>query len=136
VASPAEGAEGAVGLRIDAVPRSTGWLGSVEERQERARRELWGQGISIARRVERLPSGVALGSPGLLGLYRTPAHDHEDDFEVRFAHRDVEGWSIDYTAITASPSHCALDHMRAARALEIAVATTQIETKERTTDAA
>lgn len=136
VATLAEGAEGAVALRIDAIPCSVGWLGSIEERQERVRRELWGQGISMARRVERLPSGSAMGSPGLLGIYRTQARDHEDEFEVRFAHRDVGGWSIDYTAIAASPSRCALDHMRVARGLEIAVATTQIATKERTTDAA
>ena len=90
----------------------------------------------MARRVERISSGSAVGSPGLCGFYRTDARDHEDDFEVRFAHRDLLGWSVDLTTVIASPARCALDHMRAARAMEIAVATTRIEPQEHTTHAA
>ena len=84
----------------------------------------------MARRVERISAGYAQGSPGLCGFFRTTARDHEDEFEIRFAHRDLVGWSIDLTTAIASPARCALDHMRAARAMEIAVATTCIEPEE------
>ena len=136
VAHPVEGAEGAVAMRIDASPCPGGRFDSLDTRHERLRRELWVGGIAMARRVERISSGSAMGSPGLCGFYRTDARDHEDYFEIRLAHRHVEGWSVDLTALTASPARCVLDHMRAARALEIAVATTRITPKERTSHAA
>lgn len=136
VAHPFEGAEGAAVMRIDASPWPGGRFEPLETRHERVRRELWAQEISMARRVERVPSGSAIGTPGLCGFYRTDARDHEDDFEVRFAHLDLHGWSVDVTALVASPARCVLDHMRTVRAMEIAMATTQIEPKERTTHAA
>jgi hypothetical protein len=131
VAHPVEGSEGSVAMRIDASPWLGGRFDALEARHERVRRELWAQGIAMARRVERVPSGSALGSPGLCGVYRTDARDHEDDFEVRLAHRDHEGWSVDLTAVVAAPTRCVLDHMRAVRAMEIALATTCITPKER-----
>lgn len=136
IAQPFEGAEGSVALRIDASPWPHVRFEPAQARQERVRRELWNQGIAIARRVEPIPAGSATEAPGLCGFFRTLARDHEEDFEVRFAHRNLASWSIDYTAITASPDRCALDHMRAARALEIAVATTRIEPKEHVRDVA
>ena len=136
LARPVEGAEGAVAMRIDASPWFGGRFDSIETRHERVRRELWAQGISMARRVERISSGSAMGSPGLCGFCRTEARDREDDFEIRFGHRDLDGWSFDVTAIVASPTRCVLDHMRTVRALEIAVATTRLEPKEPTPHAA
>ncbi len=135
VACPIEGAEGSAVLRVDATPWPGGRPEPIETRQLRVRHELWREGISLARRVEPIGAGSAAGTPGLGGFFRTDARDHEDTFEVRFAHVDREGSSIDYTTITASPDHCALDRMRAARALEIAVATTQTP-KEHETHAA
>lgn len=130
VAFADEGAEGSAVLRVEAVPWRGGRPEPVEARQERVRRELWRQQIAAARRIERLPAGSAAGTPGLCGFFRTVARDDEDEFELRFAHRDTEGWSIDYTAIAASPGRCQLDCMRAIRAMEIAVATTEIQRKE------
>ncbi len=132
VATPIEGAEGAALIRIDATPWPGGRIEPLEARQLRVRHELWRQGISLARRVERIPAGSAAGTPGLGGFFRAPAHDHDDTFEVRFAHVDSAGSSIDYTMIAASPDRCALDRMRAARALEIAVATTRTPTDDET----
>jgi hypothetical protein len=133
---PVEGAEGAVAMRIDATPWPSGRVDPIQVRHDRVRRELWAEQIAMARRVERISAGYAEGSPGLGGFFRTDARDHEEDFEVRFAHRDVFGWSVDLTAVIASPARCALDRMRAARAMEIAVATARIEPKERTSHAA
>lgn len=133
---PVEGSEGAVAMRIDASPWIGGRIDSIEARHERVRRELWAQGIAMARRVEQCSSGSAMGSPGLCGFYRTDARDHEDDFEVRLAHRELEGWSVDVTAIVASPARCVLDHMRTVRAMEIAVATTRNTPKECSSHAA
>lgn len=65
-------------------------------------------------------------------IYRAMAHHRERELEVRFAHRDLRSWSIDYMVITEAPPRYAVDCMRAARALEIAVASTRIMPKENT----
>ena len=98
--------------------------------------ELEASGISLARQPRRIHPGSAAGTPGLVGVYAATARDRDQPFELRFGHRDVDGWSFDYTAVIASPGRCPLDRMRAIRALEIAVATTQPRPKEHTTHAA
>lgn len=129
---PVDGSERSVAMRIDATPWPPERFESAAVRQERVRHELAAQGIAMSRRVARLPSGSALGVSGLGGFYLTDARVRGDDFEVRFAHRDLESWSVDYTVIAAASSRCALDHMRAVRAMELAVATTRIVHEERT----
>ncbi|MCX4240176.1 hypothetical protein [Paraliomyxa miuraensis] len=136
VAEPIDGAQGSVGLRIEATRWPLDRPESIEVRQHRLHHELWTDGIALARQPKRISSGSALGTAGLVGIYVAHAHDREQTFELRFAHRDVNGWSFDYTAVIASPERCPLDRMRAIRALEIAVATTQIRPKEHTTHAA
>ena len=136
VASPMEGEEGSAALRIEA----TRWPGSkpeaLERRQRRLAQELWERGIALGGRFERVPAALAAGTPGLAGVFAARARDHEEDFELRVAHRDVEGWSLDYAAVIASPERCPLDRMRTLRALEIAVSTTETRPKELTPHAA
>jgi hypothetical protein len=136
VASPAEGAQGSVALRIETTRWQYDRPEPVETRQHRLHHELWNAGISLGRQPKRIAPGSAAGTPGLVGIYAATARDREQPFELRFAHRDVEGWSFDYTAVIASPECCPLDRMRAIRALEIAVATTCPRPKEHTTHAA
>ncbi|MCX4239738.1 hypothetical protein [Paraliomyxa miuraensis] len=136
VALPAEGAQGSVVLRIEATRWQYDQPEPVETRQHRLHRELWDAGISLGRQPKRIAPGSALGTPGLVGVYVATARDREQPFELRFAHRDVEGWSFDYTAVIASPERCPLDRMRAIRALEIAITTTTPRPKEHTPHAA
>lgn len=129
---PIDGAARSIVMRLDATPWPPCRFESVEARQERARRDLSSHGITTTGPVVRLPSGSASGSPGLRGIYRAMAHHRERELEVRFAHRDLRSWSIDYMVITEAPPRYAVDCMRAARALEIAVASTRIMPKENT----
>lgn len=108
----------------------------VEARQIGIRHELWMQGLTLARRIDRIPAGLAAGAAGLVGLFQASALDHEEPFEVRLAHRDCNGLSLDYTMVVASPAEHPLDTMRARRALEIMVSTTQTRPKEDATHAA
>ena len=135
VAEPAD-TQGSVGLRIEATRWQYDRAEPIETRQHRLHHELWTRGISLARQPKRIAPGSAMGTPGLVGTYVATARDREQTFELRFAHRDVDGWSFDYTAVIASPERCPLDRMRAIRALEIAIATTQIRPKEHTPHAA
>ena len=123
-------------LRVEASAWNGETLEPIEARQLRVRHELWQQGIKLGRRVERVHAGLAVGTPGLAGLFAIVGHDDEERFEVRLAHRFIDGVSIDYTVVVASPQQCPLDFMRASRALEIAVATTKVRTKEESEHAA
>ena len=130
VASPQDEIGRSAALRVDASEWSGDGLEPIETRHLRVRHDLRTHGIRLERRVERIPAGLATGSTGLIGLFRAAGQDHEERFEVRLAHRFIDGVSIDYTAVVASPQQYPLDFMRASRALEIAVATTKVRTKE------
>ncbi|MCH9685357.1 MAG: hypothetical protein K0V04_28235 [Deltaproteobacteria bacterium] len=120
-------AEDGVGvLRVDAMPWRSGEVESYEARRERLRRELRAEGLALARRVQRIPPGAAAGTPGLAGLFEVQARDHDHAFDVRIAHVDADGVSLDYVTAVASPECLPLDRMRTNRALELAVASTQI----------
>ncbi|MCX4248123.1 hypothetical protein [Paraliomyxa miuraensis] len=136
VAEPTDAAQGSVGLRIDATRWQYDRPEPVQTRQHRLHHELWIKGIALARQPKRIPPGSAMGTSGLVGIYLATARDSQQTFELRFAHRDVDGWSFDYTAVIASPERYPLDRMRATRALEIAVATTEIQPEEHTPHAA
>jgi len=126
VASPQDGGEHSVALRIDVSPWPRDGIEPVASRQARVRRELWAQGVALAGRIKRIPAGLATGAAGLMGLFSAKARDREERFEIRFAHRDGDGLSVDYTMAIASPERHPLDHMRAMRALEIVIASTEI----------
>lgn len=136
LATPMEGAQGSVVLRVEATRWRYDHPEPITARQHRLHLELGRSGITLNRRPRRVSPGSAAGAPGLAGVYVADAHDRSEPFELRFAHRDVDGWSLDYTAVIASPKHCPLDRMRAIRALEIAVATTQTRPKEHAPHAA
>ena len=68
--------------------------------------------------------------------FAVAGRDDDEGFEVRLAHRMVDGVLVDYTMVVASPKRFPVDFMRAARALEIAVATTEVRPQERTCHAA
>ena len=136
LATPMEGAQGSVALRIEATRWRRDRPESIEARQHRLHHELWTRGVAVSRSPRRIPPGLAAGAPGLAGMFAVDARNRTERFELRLAHRDVDGWSLDYTAVIASPGRCPLDRMRAIRALEIAVATTETRPKEHTPHAA
>ena len=130
VASPMDEIGRSAALRVDASEWSGDGLEPIETRQLRVRHDLRAHGIRLERRIERIPAGLATGVTGLIGFYRAVGQDNEERFEVRLAHRFVDGVSVDYTMVVASPQEHPLDFMRASRALEIAVATTEVRTEE------
>ena len=136
VASPTDEIGRSAALRVEASVWDGATLDSIETRQYRVRHELGRQGIRISRRIERIHAGLAAGTPGLAGVFAAVGRDDEESFEVRFAHRVVDGVLVDYTMVVASPKRFPVDFMRAARALEIAVATTEVRPQERTCHAA
>ncbi|MEX1365577.1 MAG: hypothetical protein AB1Z98_20785 [Nannocystaceae bacterium] len=126
VGAPADEVGGSVALRVDAMAWTGEVVESIAARQMRVRHELWGQGITLARTCERIHEGLAAGVEGLAGVFRATATDADERFEVRLAHRYVDGVMADYTMLVASPQEHPLDFMRASRALEIAIASTQV----------
>jgi hypothetical protein len=136
LATPMEGAQGSVALRIEATSWRRDRPESIEARQHRLHHELWAKGISVSHSPRRVPAGSAAGTPGLAGMYAAHARDRDERFELRFAHCDVDGWSFDYATVIASPERCPIDRMRAIRALEIAVTTTRTPPKDKPTHAA
>ena len=130
VASPTDDIGRSVALRVEASAWNGETLEPIEARQLRVRHELWQQGIKMARRVERVHAGLAAGTPGLAGVFSVVGRDDEESFEIRLAHRFVDGVLVDYIVVVASPTRFPLDFMRAARALEIAVATTEVRPQE------
>lgn len=136
VVAPSDEIGRSVALRVEASAWSGETLEPIEARQLRVRHELWQQGIRMARRAERIHAGLAAGTPGLAGVFAVVARDDEETFEVRLAHRVVEDVIVDYTLVVASPERFPLDFMRASRALEIAVASTEVRPKEENTHAA
>ncbi len=123
-------------VRIDATPWPPGGVEPVEARQHRLRRELRSEGLVPARRVHRVPAEGAAGTPGLAGVFDMHAQDHEEPFSIRMAHLDAGGVSVDYVAAVASPLRHPIDCMRAHRALELAVASTQVRPHDEETHAA
>ena len=136
VAAPSDEIGRSVALRVEASAWNGETLEPIEARQLRVRHELWQQGIKVARRAERVHAGLATGTPGLAGFFAAVARDDEESFEVRLAHRVIEDVIIDYALVVASPKRFPLDFMRASRALEIAVASTEVRPKEENSYAA
>jgi len=125
VAAPGEEVGRSAALRVDITPWPCGDAEPIEARQARVRRELWDRGITMSRRIKWLPPGAAAETKGLAGVFCAEGRDREENFEIRFAHCDIDGLSLDYTMIVGSPEDFPIDRMRAARALEIALTTTQ-----------
>lgn len=136
LATPIEGAQGSVALRIEINRWRSDRPEPIQARQYRLHHELWTNGIAMSRSPRRVAAGSATGTPGLAGIFMASARDRDESFEVRIAHRDVDGWSFDYATVIASPERCPLDRMRAIRALEIAVATTRAQPEEHAPHAA
>jgi len=132
VAAPGEEVGRSVALRIDVTAWPSGGAEAIEIRQRRVRRELWARGISMSRQVQRLHAGVGAEAKGLVGLFYAEAHDRDENFEIRLAHCDTDGLSVDYTMLVASPETHIVDRLRAARALEIALMTTQTRPEDKT----
>lgn len=139
-------------LRVDACKEAGRRVETVPVRQQRLRHELWAHGIELPGRFERIHAGLAAGCTGLAGVYRTTGRsvghvrgrttgrthgvDEHQRFEVRMAHRHVGGTMVDYAMLVASPAEQPIDFMRASRALEIAVSTTQVRPLEEADHAA
>ncbi len=68
--------------------------------------------------------------------FSSKARSGDEAFELRLAHRECDDMSLDYTLVMASPDADPLHRMRAIRALEIAVTSSETRPQKETTHAA
>lgn len=116
-------------VRVDAARVGEAGVETIGDRQRRVVHGLKRRGVHLVREPVRVADDGDRGAglDGWLGQWVAPGRAGSDALEIRFAHRDAGGISVDYLMVAPAPGTRHLDWMRCVRAFEIAISTTETE---------